>query len=115
LATRRRVIAVQTKAGSNKIHGDVFGFSGLYYWQTRPAVLARRNQPPLSNSTNFGGTLGGPVMRDHAFLFGAYEGVRLKNAYSYVDSTIPFGLINVTPNGDVDLLSGGPWGGGKPR
>jgi len=113
------VIAVQTKAGTNKIHGDGFEFF-------RPPFLAAREtligvgtpQPPSQlRQHNFGGTLGGPIKRDRAFLFGAYEGVRQKNAYSYVDSTVPFGLIGVEPNGDVNFAglvdpysgnSGGP-------
>lgn len=99
------VIAVQTKAGTNQIHGDGFEFF-------RPPFLAAREtligegvaQPPSQlRQHNFGGTLGGPIKRDRAFLFGAYEGVRQKNAYTYVDSTVPFGLINVQPNGDVDF------------
>jgi len=99
------VIAVQTKAGTNKIHGDAFEFfrpNFLTAKTTLPGVGTPQPAPVLKQH-NFGGVLGGPIKRDKAFLFGAYEGVRLKNSYSYVDSTIPFGLINVAPNGDVDL------------
>lgn len=101
------VIAVQTKAGTNKIHGDGFEFF-------RPPFLAAREtligvgtpQPPSQlRQHNFGGTLGGPIKHDRAFLFGAYEGVRQKNAYSYVDSTIPFGLIGFEPNGDISFAN----------
>jgi hypothetical protein len=101
------VIAVQTKAGTNTIHGDAFEFF-------RPPFLAAREtligvgtpQPPSQlKQHNFGGTLGLPIKHDHAFLFGAYEGVRQKNAYSYVDSTVPFGLINVEPTGDVSFAN----------
>ncbi|MGD0892638.1 MAG: carboxypeptidase-like regulatory domain-containing protein, partial [Terracidiphilus sp.] len=90
------VIAVQTKAGTNKIHGDAFEFfrpNFLTAKETLPGVDTPQPAPVLKQH-NFGGTLGGPILRNRAFLFGAYEGVRQKNAYSYVDSTIPFGLIN---------------------
>ncbi len=99
------VIAVQTKAGSNTIHGDAFEFfrpNFLTAKETLPGVNMPQPAAVLKQH-NFGGTLGGPIKRDRSFLFGAYEGVRQKNAYSYVDSTIPFGLINVTPAGNVDL------------
>lgn len=99
------VIAIQTKAGTNAIHGDAFEFfrpNFLTAKQDLPGVNTPQPAPVLKQH-NFGGTLGGPIRRNRAFLFGAYEGMRQKNAYSYVDSTIPFGLFNVTPTGDVDF------------
>ena len=99
------VIAVETKAGTNKIHGDAFEFFRppfLTAKETLPGISTP--QPtPIYRQHNFGGTLGGPIKRDHSFLFGAYEGVRAKNAYSYVYSTIPSGLFNIDPAGDVDF------------
>ncbi len=99
------VIAIQTKAGTNAIHGDAFEFfrpNFLTAKQTLPGVNTPQPAPVLKQH-NFGGTLGGPIKRNRAFLFGAYEGMRQKNAYSYVDSTIPFGLFNIASNGDVDF------------
>ncbi len=99
------VIAIQTKAGSNTIHGDAFEFfrpNFLTAKQTLPGENVSQPAPVLKQH-NFGGTLGGPIKKNRAFLFGAYEGMRQKNAYSYVDSTIPFGLFDITPNGDADF------------
>lgn len=99
------VIAVQTKAGTNQIHGDAFEFfrpNFLTARETLPGVNTPQPAPVLKQH-NFGGTLGGPIKRDRSFLFAAYEGMRQKNAYSYVDSTIPFGLFDVTPSGGVDF------------
>lgn len=100
------IIAVQTKAGTNQIHGDAFEFF------RPPYLTARQSQPDAPNFVpaaatlkqhDFGGTIGGPIIRNRAFLFGAYEGRRKIDAYSYVDSTIPFGLINIPGNGSVDF------------
>jgi hypothetical protein len=99
------VVAVQTKAGTNKIHGDAFEFfrpNFLTARETLPGVNTPQPAPVLKQH-NFGGTLGGPIKRDRAFLFGAYEGMRQKNAYAYVDSTIPFGLFDVGSDGSVDF------------
>jgi Carboxypeptidase regulatory-like domain len=99
------VIAIQTKAGTNKIHGDAFEFyrpDFLTAKTTLPGVSAPQPAATL-NQHNFGGTLGGPIKRDRAFLFGAYEGIRMTNAYAYVDSTVPFGLINFPSDGSVDF------------
>lgn len=99
------VVTVQTKAGSNKIHGDAFEFFRPNFLTAKTTLPGVSTPQPASalKQHNYGGTLGGPIKKDRAFLFGAYEGVRMKNAYSYVDSTVPFGLINVTPAGDVDF------------
>ncbi len=99
------VIEVQTKAGTNKIHGDAFEFFRPNFLTARETLPGIGTSQPASilKQHNFGGILGGPIKKDRAFLFGAYEGVRQKNAYAYVDSTVPFGLINVMGNGAVDF------------
>ena len=113
------VLAVQTKAGTNSIHGDAFEFFRPNYLSSRAPIPGDSMPQPASiyKQNNFGGTVGGPIKRDRAFLFAAYEGLRSTNAFTELDSTIPFGLINVTSGGDVDLsglvdpnagLDGGP-------
>jgi hypothetical protein len=99
------VVAVQTKAGSNGLHGDAFEFFRPNFLAAKETLPGVDTPQPASilKQHNFGGTLGGPIIRNRAFLFGAYEGGRMKNAYSYVDSTVPFGLINVDPAGNVDF------------
>lgn len=101
------VIEVQTKAGANDIHGDAFEFFRPNFLTARTTLPGVSNSEPASilKQHNFGGTLGGPVIHNRAFLFGAYEGVREKNAYAYVDSTVPFGLIGFEPNGDVSFAN----------
>jgi hypothetical protein len=101
------VIEVQTKAGTNSIHGDAFEFfrpNFLTAKETLPGVSTPQPASVLKQH-NFGGVVGGPIKKDRAFLFGAYEGVRQKNAYAYVDSTVPFGLIGFEPNGDVSFAN----------
>ncbi len=99
------IIAIETKAGTNSIHGDAFEFFRPNYLaakETLPGVSSP--QPPSAlKQNNFGGTIGFPIRRDRSFLFAAYEGMRQKNPYSYVDSTIPFNLINFEPNGNIDF------------
>jgi hypothetical protein len=99
------LITVQTKSGSNQVHGDAFEFFRPNFLTARETLVGVDTpQPaPTLKQHNFGGTLGGPIRKDKAFLFGAFEGMRQKDAYSYVDSTIPFSLINVDPAGNVDF------------
>ncbi|MCI0628941.1 MAG: carboxypeptidase regulatory-like domain-containing protein, partial [Acidobacteria bacterium] len=80
------VIAIQTKSGGNEVHGTLYEF-------LRPHVTAARPffspQQPQLKQNNFGGSAGGPVKKDHTFFFASYEGVRLRDAFSYLDSTVP--------------------------
>jgi Carboxypeptidase regulatory-like domain/TonB dependent receptor/TonB-dependent Receptor Plug Domain len=67
------VINAITRAGANHIHGSAYEFvrNDLFDAESYTDVGKlpfRRNQ--------FGGTLGGPVIRDKTFLFGNYEGLR---------------------------------------
>jgi hypothetical protein len=99
------IIMVQTKAGTNQIHGDGFEFFRPPFLTAKTTLPGVSTPQPASvlRVHDFGGTLGGPIIHNRAFLFGAFEGVRTKNAYSYVDSTIPFGLIGFPSDGSVDF------------
>jgi hypothetical protein len=94
------VVAVQMKSGTNRLHGDLYEFF-------RPNATAARSffaaeASPLKQH-NFGGTLGGPIRKDKTFFFASYEGVRQRNAFSYLDSVPPAGQIGLPANGSVDL------------
>jgi Carboxypeptidase regulatory-like domain/TonB dependent receptor-like, beta-barrel/TonB-dependent Receptor Plug Domain len=67
------VINVITKSGTNDIHGSAFHFQRLEGLTAntsdgKPLTDFRREQ--------FGGTIGGPIVRDKAFFFFAFEGIR---------------------------------------
>ena len=99
------VVAVQTKAGTNNIHGDAFEFfrpPWMAARQTIPGAIGSQPEATLRQN-NFGGTLGGPIIKNRSFLFGAYEGARNHDMYNYVTSTIPYQLFTIEPNGNVDF------------
>jgi len=64
------VINVITKSGTNDIHGSAFE-----YFRTEALTSATSDGKPLDNfrRNQFGGTLGGPIVKDKVFLFGAFE------------------------------------------
>jgi carboxypeptidase family protein len=66
------VINVVTKSGTNNIHGSAFEYQRL-----RGLSSNTSDGKPLSGfkREQFGGTLGGPVVRDKMFFFGAGEGI----------------------------------------
>lgn len=94
------VISIQTKSGANDLHGSLYEFF-------RPNSTAARSffseQPSALKQHNFGGTISGPVIKDKTFFFGSYEGLRLRDAFSFLDSVPPGNQIKSLPNGDVDL------------
>ena len=74
------LINVATKAGGNQFHGSAFEFhrndalDSPNYFQPKDQPL-----PPLRQN-QFGGALGGPLVRDRTFFFGSYEGQRMRRS-----------------------------------
>jgi hypothetical protein len=97
------VISIQTKSGENSFHGDVYEFY-------RPNATAADNysfsgpgQSPGLSQHNFGGTFGGPIIKDKTFFFVSYEQERLRNTITYLDAVPPQNQIVYNPDGSVDL------------
>jgi hypothetical protein len=73
----RAVINAVTKSGTNQIHGTAFEFLRHSALDARnPFDLPNPGQQLLFQRNQFGGSLGGPIIKDRAFLFGSYEGLR---------------------------------------
>jgi hypothetical protein len=79
------IINAVTKSGSNEIHGTAFEFlrnsslDARNFFDLNPKQLGfRRNQ--------FGGSLGGPIIKDKAFLFASYEGLRRREGVPVIFS-----------------------------
>jgi hypothetical protein len=73
------VVNVVTKSGTNELHGSAFEFF-------RNKVLNAKGfydpVKPDFQQNQFGGTLGGPIKKDKTFIFGSYEGRRIKQGIS---------------------------------
>jgi hypothetical protein len=66
-------IAVVSKSGSNALHGGVFEFLRNDIFDAREPILPTRLPFRLNQ---FGGELGGRLVRDRSFFFFTYEGLR---------------------------------------
>lgn len=66
-------VIVTTKSGANDFHGSLYEFH-------RNSVLDARNffapVKPSFRRNQFGGVIGGPIIRDRTFFFAGYEGQR---------------------------------------
>jgi outer membrane receptor protein involved in Fe transport len=79
------VINMATKSGANTFHGTVYEFFRNTVLNANDFFAKRNNtgkQPFHQNQ--FGGNLGGPILRDKAFFFGDYEGYRQASGKIYV-------------------------------
>jgi hypothetical protein len=88
------VINVSINSGTNKFHGSVWEYNrntdlnaqGPFAAPTNP--VTKQKQIPTLVRNQFGGALGGPVLKDKLFFFIDYEGERQSQG-SYQVSTIP--------------------------
>jgi hypothetical protein len=72
-------IIVNTRAGSNSFRGTAYDFFRNDSLDANNYFAKRANQPKPTNKQNqFGGNLGGPIVRNRAFFFGDFEATRIK-------------------------------------
>jgi hypothetical protein len=86
------VINIITKAGTNQIHGTLFEFL------RNDLVDANSNYnfaggTPLRKGeyrqNQFGGSVGGPIIKNKTFFFGDYEGLRIGQGVAFTDRIVP--------------------------
>jgi len=71
------VVRVQTKSGSNEFHGSGFYFYRGSDQQARDPFTNKPGVPLASaNWKQFGGAVGGPIIRNKLFFFGDYQGTK---------------------------------------
>ena len=111
------VVNMVSKSGTNSFHGTLFEF-------LRNSALDARNffdrtKPPFKRN-QFGGSLGGPILKDKTFFFGSYEGLRQRLGVTQVANVPDASVHQLTtvapstrPYLDIwPLPNGGSLGGG---
>ncbi len=83
-----------TKSGENAFHGNAYYFLRNKALNANDFFLNAAGRPrPTLTRNQFGGTLGGPIIKDRLFFFGSYQGTRERNGASLNNSlmfpTIP--------------------------
>ncbi|MBT9330592.1 TonB-dependent receptor [Paracidobacterium acidisoli] len=97
------VVNASTRSGTNQFHGDVWDYlrnSALdaNTWFNNNSGVAKGH----FSQNQFGGTIGGPIIKDRTFFFGAYQGLRSSTAQT-VTSIVPTAAMK---SGDFSALSG---------
>jgi hypothetical protein len=97
------VVNVTLKSGTNSIHGDVFEFfqnsmfNAKNYFATTVSPM---------NQNQFGGDIGGPILKNRLFYFGSYQGTRFSSTNNGQGAFVPNAAER---SGDFsDLLPGSP-------
>ena len=88
-----------TKSGTNQFHGDLFEFLRNGDLNARDAFATKRD---TLKRNQFGGTVGGPVLRDRLFFFGGYQRTTLRSDPSQNTAFIP---TAATVTGDFTALA----------
>lgn len=83
-----------SRSGTNTWHGSLFENYQSHLFNARHPFVPNRTAggqmipKPRVVFNQFGGSAGGPILRDKAFVFGAYEGYR-ESSFSPVGGTVP--------------------------
>ena len=79
------IVNLSTKGGTNQYHGEAYEYLRNKVLNSRP-YFDSSNPPYVQNQ--FGGTFGGPVIKDKTFFFFAYDGYR-QRASTVFTTTVP--------------------------
>lgn len=92
-------IAMVTKGGTNQFHGSLYEFNrnGLGEandWFLKESQLSATlpNKPTQLVWNNYGGTIGGPILKNRLFFFFNYEGHR-QNVGASIEQVVPSTLL----------------------
>jgi hypothetical protein len=101
------VLNLSTKGGTNNWHGEIYEYIRNKVlngnsWFSNLAGLKR----PAFTQNQFGGNLGGTIIKDKSFFFFSYEGFRLSQGQTYTDTVPTLAVRNAVAAGeDVDLTA----------
>ncbi|MBC8166040.1 MAG: TonB-dependent receptor [Bryobacteraceae bacterium] len=87
-----------SRSGTNNWHGSLFE---NFQAEELNARNQRLNDKPALTFNQFGGSVGGPIIRNKLFVFGVFEGYR-ERAFAIVQENVP------TPRLRNDMLAGTP-------
>src|SRR5262249_20862001 len=110
------VIQVETKSGTNSLHGSLFEFLQNSFLNARNPFTEPKGPVP-TRSNQFGGSVSGPIVKNKLFFFGDYQGARQRTGGSLL-TTVP---TAASRNGDLsgygvpvyDPLTGDADGNGR--
>lgn len=109
-------ISLVTRSGTNDFHGNVFDYFrndvlDANDWFSNNRGLSRAAE----RQNDFGGTLGGPLLKDHLFFFFSYEGLRLRQPRTAITDVPSTSTRSAAPTALQPILAGFPLPNGPDR
>ncbi len=89
------VVTAVTRSGTNKFHGSVFEFFRNTNMNDTPWGTPVGVEKTPFHRNNFGGTVGGPIVKDKAFFFFSYGGLRQTVGTQYTGAIVPTSLERI--------------------
>ncbi len=111
------IVSVETRSGTNDFHGSAFNYHTNSRLRARNVFNSSKEILPKNIINQFGGTLGGPIVRSKLFFFTSFERMLQRESYSRF-VTIPTarhrtGDFADTPTQIYDPLTGAVNGTGR--
>jgi hypothetical protein len=99
------ITIVHTKSGTNRLRGSLYEFirndklDANWFFNNRAGA-----QRPVFRRNEFGGTVGGPILRDRIFYFADYQGIRIRQPQPSVATIPTLAQRNMVRTGDFTGL-----------
>jgi hypothetical protein len=96
------VVSATIRSGANDFHGTLFEFLRNDKFDANNFFTNAASLPKAAFRQNqYGGTFGGPILRNKTFFFGDYQGTKQRTASASTIGSVPPVAIR---NGDLSLL-----------
>jgi hypothetical protein len=117
-------INVDTKSGTNKLHGTVYDYVQNDFFNAKPFTALTTSRTPVLRFNQFGAEVGGPIVipflyngRDKAFFMGSYEGTRRISQANLTAQLVTdamrtgdfSALLDTSPSGCAPVVSSTPF------
>jgi hypothetical protein len=103
-------VTVVTKSGTNELRGSAFEFFNNDKLNASPFFFSsgasKPAKPPIKRNI-FGGTMGGPILKNRVFFFGSFEGYKQKGNFTQTFN-VPSAALKAGDFSNVSCSGGTP-------
>ena len=83
------IINIITKYGSNQFHGSAYEYIENTAFDAYPFAFGANLPKPALHQNQYGGSIGGPILKNKTFFFADYEDLKTAKANNPTASTVP--------------------------
>src|SRR2546427_356813 len=102
-------VSLVTKSGTNDFHGDLFEFVRNGIFNARNSFALRRD---TIKRNQYGGTIGGPILKNRLFFFSGYQGTTIRQDPTSLIATVPTAAMYA---GDFTAITSPACNAGRPQ